>query len=112
MVKRLKVGDRVVIRMPALGDRDMTVEVRTIATRGEYAGWRATRATGDFDLRTFEVRAYPVSGALCTAIASGNQRMPLLAQTGIDHQIVRVPEVLNPHSIGIKPNLVLIIEQY
>ena len=34
--------------------------VRTIATRGEYAGWRATRATGDFDLRTFEVRAYPV----------------------------------------------------
>ena len=31
----------------------------SIAPRGEYAGWRATRATGDFDLRTFEVRAYP-----------------------------------------------------
>jgi HlyD family secretion protein len=60
LVKRLKVGDRVAVRMPALGDRDVTVEVRTIATRGEYAGWRATRATGDFDLRTFEVRAYPV----------------------------------------------------
>ena len=38
----------------------ITVDVRTIATRGEYAGWRATRATGDFDLRTFEIRAYPV----------------------------------------------------
>jgi HlyD family secretion protein len=61
LVKRLKVGDRVAVRMPALGDRDVTVEVRTIATRGEYAGWRATRATGDFDLRTFEVRAYPVN---------------------------------------------------
>jgi len=36
------------------------VEVKLIATRGEYASWRATRATGDFDLRTFEVRAYPV----------------------------------------------------
>jgi len=35
------------------------VKVRTIAPRGEYAGWRATRATGDFDLRTFVVRAYP-----------------------------------------------------
>ena len=46
--------------MPALGDRTITVEVRKIATRGEYAGWRATRATGDFDLRTFEIRAYPV----------------------------------------------------
>ena len=42
------------------GLRQVTVEVRNIATRGEYAGWRATRATGDFDLRTFEVRAYPV----------------------------------------------------
>lgn len=60
LVKGLKVGDRFDVRVPALGDALITVEVRTIATRGEYAGWRATRATGDFDLRTFEVRAYPV----------------------------------------------------
>lgn len=60
LVKGLKVGDRFTVKIPALGDKPITVEVRTIATRGEYAGWRATRATGDFDLRTFEVRAYPV----------------------------------------------------
>jgi HlyD family secretion protein len=60
LVKGLKVGDRFAVRIPALGDRSIPVAVRTIATRGEYAGWRATRATGDFDLRTFEVRAYPV----------------------------------------------------
>jgi HlyD family secretion protein len=60
LIKGLKVGDRFTVRIPALGDTPVTVEVRTIATRGEYAGWRATRATGDFDLRTFEVRAYPV----------------------------------------------------
>jgi HlyD family secretion protein len=60
LVKGLKVGDRFQVRVPALGDAPITVEIRTIATRGEYAGWRATRATGDFDLRTFEVRAYPV----------------------------------------------------
>lgn len=60
LVKGLKVGERFAVRIPALGDQLITVEVRTIATRGEYAGWRATRATGDFDLRTFEVRAYPV----------------------------------------------------
>jgi HlyD family secretion protein len=48
------------VRVPALGDRLITVAIRKIATRGEYAGWRATRATGDFDLRTFNVRAYPV----------------------------------------------------
>ena len=60
LVKGLKIGDRFDVRVPALGDRPITVVVRRIATRGEYAGWRATRATGDFDLRTFEIRAYPV----------------------------------------------------
>lgn len=60
LVRDLKVGDRFTVRIPALGNRAVTVAVRTIATRGEYAGWRATRATGDFDLRTFEIRAYPV----------------------------------------------------
>ncbi len=56
----LKVGDRFKVRVPALGDREIADEVRVIATKGEYAGWRATRATGDFDLRTFAIRAYPV----------------------------------------------------
>jgi HlyD family secretion protein len=60
LVKTLKVGDRFKVRVPALGDREITVEVRLIATKGEYASWRATRATGDFDLRTFSIRAYPV----------------------------------------------------
>jgi HlyD family secretion protein len=60
LVKTLKVGDRFDVRIPALSDRRITVEVKLIATRGEYASWRATRATGDFDLRTFSIRAYPV----------------------------------------------------
>ena len=61
LAKGLKVGDRFEMRVPALGDRMITAEIRLIATRGEYAGWRATRATGDFDLRTFAIRAYPVT---------------------------------------------------
>jgi len=60
LVRTLKVGDRFGVRIPALSDRRITVEVKLIATKGEYASWRATRATGDFDLRTFSVRAYPV----------------------------------------------------
>jgi HlyD family secretion protein len=60
LVKTLKLGDRFGVRIPALSDRRITVEVRLIATKGEYASWRATRATGDLDLRTFEIRAYPV----------------------------------------------------
>ena len=60
LVAGLKVGDRLRVRIPALGDRTVVAEIRLIATKGEYAGWRATRATGDFDLRTFAIRAYPV----------------------------------------------------
>jgi HlyD family secretion protein len=60
LVRTLKIGDRFDVLIPALGDRRITVEVRLIATKGEYASWRATRATGDFDLRTFAIRAYPV----------------------------------------------------
>jgi HlyD family secretion protein len=60
LVKDLEIGDRFDVRVPALGDRTITAEVKLIATKGEYASWRATRATGDFDLRTFSIRAYPV----------------------------------------------------
>jgi HlyD family secretion protein len=60
LVKGLKVGDRFDVRIPALDERRVTVEVKLIATKGEYASWRATRASGDFDLRTFSIRAYPV----------------------------------------------------
>jgi len=60
LVKGLKVGDRFDVRIPALDDRRITVEVKLVATRGEYASWRATRASGDFDLRTFSIRAYPL----------------------------------------------------
>jgi HlyD family secretion protein len=37
LVKTLKVGDRFDVRIPALGDRRITVEVKLIATKGEYA---------------------------------------------------------------------------
>ncbi len=60
LVKSLKVGDRFDVRIPALDERRVMVEVKLIATKGEYASWRATRASGDFDLRTFSIRAYPV----------------------------------------------------
>ena len=61
LVKGLKVGDQFQMRVPALGNRLITAAIKVIFTKGEYAGWRATRATGDFDLRTFQVRLYPTT---------------------------------------------------
>jgi HlyD family secretion protein len=59
LLRDLKQGSKFDVRVPALGDRIVRLEVRVIAAKGEYTGWRATRASGDFDLRTFEIRAYP-----------------------------------------------------
>ena len=56
----LKVGDQFEVQIPALANRFIPVRVTMINARGDYANWRATKATGDFDLRTFEVRAKPV----------------------------------------------------
>jgi HlyD family secretion protein len=59
LLRDLKPGSKFDVRVPALGDRMITLEVRVIGTKGEYTGWRATRSSGDFDLRTFYIRAYP-----------------------------------------------------
>jgi HlyD family secretion protein len=61
----LKIGDTFPVRVPALDTGEIQVQVTAINPQGHYATWRATKATGDFDLRTFEVRATataPVEG--------------------------------------------------
>ena len=55
----LKIGDKFDVIVPALKSQIIPVQVTLINVQGQYAAWRATRATGDFDLRTFEVRALP-----------------------------------------------------
>lgn len=55
----IRKGDKVSLRVPALGDKQVEAQIRYIAPLGDYATKRATRATGDFDLKTFEVRLYP-----------------------------------------------------
>ncbi|EFE97504.1 HlyD family secretion protein [Serratia odorifera] len=59
ILAHVRKGDKVSLRVPALQDKTIEAEVRYIAPLGDYATKRATRATGDFDLKTFEVRLYP-----------------------------------------------------
>lgn len=60
LLKGLAVGDGFSVMVPALKNKTVAAKVTVINAQGQYATWRATRATGDFDLRTFEVRAEPV----------------------------------------------------
>ena len=57
----LKVGDEFTVTVPAMQNAEIPLRVTVINAQGQFATWRATRATGDFDLRTFEVRAKPIT---------------------------------------------------
>ena len=63
LLEGLEIGQDLIVRVPALGEDHGTVAatITAINVEGSYANWRATKATGDFDLRTFSVRAEPVA---------------------------------------------------
>ena len=52
-------GTKLHLTVPALDNRPITATVYYIAVRESYATWRATREIGEFDTKTFEVRARP-----------------------------------------------------
>ena len=47
-------------QVPALGGQNIQLKVTYISPLGDFATWRATNASGGFDLKTFEVRARTV----------------------------------------------------
>ena len=55
----LRQGDKVTVSIPALDGRECTATVSYIAVRESYATWKATKETGMYDAKTFEVRAVP-----------------------------------------------------
>ena len=55
----MKQGDKVTVIIPALDGKEITATVNYIAVRESYATWKATKETGMYDAKTFEVRAVP-----------------------------------------------------
>ena len=60
MLSKIKIGKEFDVRIPAVGSELIRVKVNYISALGNFATWRATRIRGDFDMKTFEVRAVPV----------------------------------------------------
>lgn len=56
---KMPVGQLFTAEIPALGET-ATMRVSYMKDRGDYAAWKATKQTGQYDLKTFEVRAEPV----------------------------------------------------
>jgi HlyD family secretion protein len=62
LLPKIKIGGKMVAYIPAL-DRDIEFEIRYISVQADFATWSATRTQGDFDIRTFAVKAYPIGNA-------------------------------------------------
>ena len=55
----MKIGDRISLTIPALDGKRCQAVVNYIAVRDSYATWKATKEIGQYDAKTFEVRAIP-----------------------------------------------------
>lgn len=59
LLKDFTVGGEIKAYIPAL-EKDAVLKVYYMKDLGSYAAWKATKTTGQFDLKTFEVRAKAV----------------------------------------------------
>ena len=55
----MKQGDKITVIIPALDGKEVPATVNYVAVRESYATWKATKETGMYDAKTFEVRAVP-----------------------------------------------------
>lgn len=57
----LKMDAEVRAFIPALNKEEVTLKVYYMKDMGTYAAWKATKTRGQYDVKTFEVRARPVT---------------------------------------------------
>lgn len=57
---KYKINETVSVYIPAL-DKNVDMKIYYLKDLGSYAAWKATKATGSYDRKTFEVRAHFVN---------------------------------------------------
>ena len=58
-LNEMQVGSEFTAYVPAF-DKEVKMKVYYLKDQGSYAVWKATKANGQYDLKTFEVKARPV----------------------------------------------------
>ena len=64
LLSSIRIGDEVKGFIPALNNKEIVMKVYYMKDMGTYAAWKATKTTGQYDSKTFEVRARPVEKIL------------------------------------------------
>ena len=53
------MGENILCYIPALGLKEVPFIINHISPLGSFATWKATKETGGYDMRTFEIQAVP-----------------------------------------------------
>ncbi len=61
LLSGMTVGSSVQLKIPALGKQTFEAKVTFVKAMASYATWRSTKVSGQYDAKTFEVRAKPVN---------------------------------------------------
>ena len=57
----LRMGKEINITIPALDNQEIRATINYISPLGDFATWKATKTSGDFDMKTFEIHMAPSS---------------------------------------------------
>lgn len=63
LLANIKIGKEFEATVPAMGNKNIRLKVSYIKAMASYATFKATKTNGGFDVKSFEVRARPVSPA-------------------------------------------------
>ncbi len=61
MLSQYTKGSKLLVQIPALGEKKYPFIIRYVAVMGDFATWRATNTRKGFDMRTFEIEARPLT---------------------------------------------------
>lgn len=59
-LKDMPLGGEIEVMIPALDKKEVKAKIYYVRDLGSYATWQATKATGQWDSKTFEVKAHPL----------------------------------------------------
>lgn len=57
----VRMGSEIKATIPALGNKQVTLKVNYISPLADFATWNATKTSGGFDMKSFEIHAVPTS---------------------------------------------------
>ncbi|MGQ7868035.1 HlyD family secretion protein [Sunxiuqinia sp. sy24] len=56
----IRMGSELKATVPAIGNQEITFKINYISPLADFASWTSTKASGGFDVKSFEIHASPV----------------------------------------------------